>query len=336
MILLHIGTLVFIAAVAWWFSSYDSKLTGENHKEDFIRRMVRCGLTLFLVEVLIWLPPSVLVIPIFLGVLWAGCLSELFSRGFRWLIDPEDKRKFDPRESVRQLDLIGALIRSGRKAEAIQLCQSLRVSGEVDLTTLEFMLEHLGVPQPATKKTSPLTAASQLRQQGKFNEAKLLLTSLLTENPPNLDAAMMLVRVYAQDLHEPAKAQEVLRTLERQSHIPASHIEFAQRSIHEWSRDKTTPEEAPVQPESIDELLAHRRLGTVVEILEQKTGEQPQDFDLWLKFAEVHAVYCGNVSRAEKIIRRIEVNPVFNAEQVQLAKTKFKEWRETKPQQNQV
>jgi hypothetical protein len=197
MILLHIGTLVFIAAVAWWFSSYDSKLTGENHKEDFIRRMVRCGLTLFLVEVLIWLPPSVLVIPIFLGVLWAGCLSELFSRGFRWLIDPEDKRKFDPRESVRQLDLIGALIRSGRKAEAIQLCQSLRVSGEVDLTTLEFMLEHLGVPQPATKKTSPLTAASQLRQQGKFNEAKLLLTSLLTENPPNLDAAMMLVRVYA-------------------------------------------------------------------------------------------------------------------------------------------
>jgi lipopolysaccharide biosynthesis regulator YciM len=74
--------------------------------------------------------------------------------------------------------------------------------------------------------------------------------------------------------------------------------------------------------------LAQRYLGTAVEVLEQKTGEQPQDFDLWLKFAEVYAVHCGNVNRAEKIIQRVIANPDFSAEQIQFAKARLKEWRE--------
>jgi hypothetical protein len=62
--------------------------------------------------------------------------------------------------------------------------------------------------------------------------------------------------------------------------------------------------------------------------LEQKTGAQPQDFDLWLKFAEVYAVHCGNVNRAEKIIQRVIANPAFTAKEIQFAKARLKEWRE--------
>src|SRR5450432_634986 len=115
MILWHIIALALITAIAWWASRYDSRLSGENRREDYIRRIVRCCVTLFFVEVMIWLPPAVIVFAIFLGVLWAGCLSEFLSHKFRLLIDPEDKRQLDPKQSVRQLDLIAELVRRGRK-----------------------------------------------------------------------------------------------------------------------------------------------------------------------------------------------------------------------------
>ena len=331
LILLHIGALVMIGLVAWWFSGYDSKLTSENKKEDFIRRMVRCGLTLFFVEVMIWLPPSAICFSIFLAVLWAGCLSEFFSYWFTWLIDPENKRPADdPNKYVAQLDMIGALIRSGRKAEAIQLCESLKASGEVEITTLELTLEHLGVPQADAKKTNPLNAASQLRRQGKFSEAKLLLDSLLLENPRHLDAVIMLARLYTQDLREPGKAHEILRVLEQQPHISTDHIEFARRSIGEWSRRQ--PEiEAVAEPKikSVDELLEQKLFGSAIELLENKINAQPQDFDLRLQLAEVHAVHCENFQTAEKIIRQIEVGPGFSQEQIERARSKLKEWRDT-------
>jgi hypothetical protein len=38
-------------------------------------------------------------------------------------------------------------------------------------------------------------------------------------------------------------------------------------------------------------------------------------------------MHCNNVSRAEKIVRRIEANPVFTAEQIQFAGMKLEKWR---------
>jgi|SRR5665213_1170511 len=326
-ILWHIGALVLIALVAWWFSGYDSKLTGENRREDLIRRIFRCGLTLFLVEVLFWLPPSVLLIPIFLGMLWAGCLAEFFSRGFRWLIDPEDKRQLDPKQNVRQLDLIAALIRSGRKTEAIQLCESLKVSGEVDIVTLETTLEFLGVKQERAKIPTPLAEAARLRALGKFTEAEQRLKSLLAKNPADADAAMMLMRLYAQDLRQPGKAHEILRALEKQPHVAASHVEFARRSIDEWSRAKPEKIEIAVLPESVGELLAQGFFGTAIERLEEQIETQPQDFDLWLKLAEVHAVRCKNFQRAEKIVQQMETGSSFSLQQIESARATLKAWR---------
>lgn len=334
----NIVVLAFAAFVSWWLSGYDTRMTGENVTEDRIRRGIRCGITLLLVEAAFWglwqfcqsgdpvagFLYVATTLP--LALIWAGCISELSARVFNWLIDPEDDREFDPHKSLRDLDAIASLIKNGHKEAAIQLCKELKKSGDANVLAMETMLEHLGV-QKEIQKPRPLNEASRLRRQGKFAEAETILKSLLLENPSNVDAALMLIRLYAQEMRQPDKATEILRSLEEQPHVSSGHVEFARRSIPEWSRGKPKPEEVAVPPESVDELLAQRYLGTAVEMLEQKTGEQPQDFELWLKFAEAYALHCGNVSRAEKIVRRIEANPAFTAEQIQLARMKLGEWR---------
>jgi len=335
-IVTEITALAVLLAAIWWLSGYDSRVLGENKAEDLTRRILRCVATLILAGIFFGLSPLklgyffvplILIVPVSLGLLWCGCLSEFLSRRFRWLIDPEDKRPFDPRQSERQLDTVGELIRNGKKAEAIQLCESLKLSGEADLAALELTLEHLGVPQTAVKKASPLSAAGQLRREGKFTEAERILNSLLAKAPQNVDAAMMLMRLYAQDLQNPAKAHEVLRALERQVHVPPGHIEFARRSIAEWSRPLPPPKEAPASSKSVEELLAARCFGTAIEVLEQKIQEQPQNFDLWLKLAEAHGRYCGDLKRAEKILGQMKNSFAFSTEQIQAATRRLGEWR---------
>ncbi|HLX95866.1 MAG TPA: tetratricopeptide repeat protein [Verrucomicrobiae bacterium] len=338
--LANIAVLTLAAVGSWWLSGYDAKLTGANEREDFIRRAIRCGITLFLVELAFWnlwrywryndqgSGIAYLFIMLPLVALWCGCLSELVAHGFHWLIDPEDHREFDPHSSRPDLDAIAGLIHDGRKEEAIQLCQKLKESGDVNILTLETMLERLGVKPDNVKKPRPLTEADHLRSQGKWNEAEALLNSLLVEDPSNVDAALMLMRLYAQDLRRGDKASEVLRSLETQPKVSSAHIEFARRSIAEWSNPTPKKSVVEVQPESIDELVARRYFGTAIEILEQKIKEHPQDFDLWLKLAEVQGQHCGNVNRAEKIIQQIEANPAFSPEQIELARARLEEWRE--------
>ena len=265
-----------------------------------------------------------------LALLWFGCISELFAHGFHRMIDPEDDREFDRKKGLREMDVIGGLIRSGRKDEAIQLCQMLKQTGDVSPSVLEMTLEHLGVPQPGVRRPRPLIEADRLRSEGRSQEAELILNSLLAQNPRNLDAAMMLMRLYAQDLHRPERAREVLRALEAQPHLPSAHLEFARRSIGEWASGKPRAEEVAVQPESIDELLAQGYFGTAIEILEQKIKEQPRDFDLRLTLAKVYARHCGDDLQAKKIVQQIETNPAFSPEQKQSARPKLEEWRKAR------
>lgn len=339
-LLTNFAVLAFATLASWWLSGYDSKLTGENDRTDYIRRAIRCGISLFLVELGFWnlwrywryndsgSGIMYLFIMLPLVAIWCGCLSEMVAHGFHWLIDPGDHREFDPHASRRDLDSIASLIQQGRKAEAIGLCQRLKESGGVSVLALDTMLERLGVKPDNVKKTRPLAEADRLRSQGKLHEAESLLQSLLVENPSNVDAALLLMRLYAQDMRRGDQASEVLRALEKQPHVPAAPIEFARRSINEWSNPTPMKSVVKVQPESIDELVAHRYFGTAIELLEQKIKEQPQDFDSWLKLAETHGQHCGNVKRAEKIIQQIEANAAFRPEQIQLARTRLDEWRE--------
>ena len=331
-------TLTILAS--WWLSGYDPEVTGDNERKDFMRRAVRCGLSLVLAELAflcLWrywryndgasgIAYLIFMLP--LALVWVGCLAEVCSRAFHGLVDPQDHRQFDPNKSRRDLDMLATLVRSGRKDEAMLLCQMLRESGDVSVATLDTLLEHLGVKPDRLQKPRPLIEAYRLRGQGKLNEAESLLNSLLAKNPSDVDAALMLTRLYVQDMNRSDKAHEVLRSLAQQPHVPRDPIEFARRSIDEWSRPGPKAEVVEAQPESVDELLAKGYFGTAIEVLEQKAREQPADFDLWLKLAETHARHCGHIKRAEKIVDQIEANPVFSPEQIQLATAKLKEWQE--------
>jgi tetratricopeptide (TPR) repeat protein len=334
-IILNIILLTVAAAIAWWLSGFDSRVTGENKKADLTRRILRCVVS-FVLAWIFFSEPSILgilILPVSIGLLWSNPLSELFSHGFRRLIDSDDRGEFDANESARHLDMVASLLKSGRHEEAAQLCATLKESGDANILVLETLLARSGIQFENDRKPKPLTEAYHLRSQGKFDEAAALLNSLLAENPSNVDAALMLMRLYAQDLKRSDKAAEILRALEKQPHIPPGHIDYAQRSIHDWGRKKSAPE-VVVLPESVDELIACGYLGTAIEVLERKIKEQPQDFDSRLKLAEAHGLHSGNIQRAEKIVEKMEGANKFSAEQIEVVRTKLKEWREAKPQQN--
>jgi hypothetical protein len=230
--MLALITCVIVIGLAllgmWWLSGYDAHLTGEDKVRDFVRRALRCGLTVLLAGVFLLLPGAIQAMPLLLllgGLLvliWCGPLTEMLARWFHQLIYHEDKREFDPNQTVRDLDRVAGLIKSGRKEEAIQLCQALKESGDVSVLALDTLLEHLGVkPEPAPT-TRPLIEARRLRLEKRFPEAEAILNSLLLQNAANVDAAMMLMRLYAEDLHRPDQAEAVLESLARQPHVPSA------------------------------------------------------------------------------------------------------------------
>jgi hypothetical protein len=337
--IINLAALALATCFFWWLSGFDSKLTSENGVADFIRRGVRCGVTLVLVEISfvnLWRyiedhDPAAgfayMVAAMPLVIIWCSCLSHMGAHAFGWLIDSEDKRPFDPRREGRVLDGIAALIRKGRKEEAIRLCESLKDTDEVSAATLAFTLEHLGVPQKDAKMTKPLAEADRLRSQGKFSEAEVVLHSVLFKNPRDMEAAMMLMRLYAQDMHQPMSAMLVLRTLEAQPRMAADHLDFARRSIEEWSNPQPEPSVELPPAGSVDELLAQGFIGTASEMLEEQVKAQPRDFDLQMKLLEVQAVHGKNFPLAEKMVRRME--KTFSPEQVEFAAARLKEWRGT-------
>ena len=157
----NITVIAFTAFVAWWLSGYDPKVTGDK-QEDFIRRGIRCGITLFLAAVFWGLPGALQVLPMvffiigLLALIWCGPLTELFARWFRHLVDPEDKREYDPNQTLRDLDAVASLIQQGRKEEAIQLCRALKETGDVSVLALDTpALERLGIKPGQMQISNP-------------------------------------------------------------------------------------------------------------------------------------------------------------------------------------
>src|SRR5262245_6860527 len=126
--------LAFTSVLTWWLSGYDSQVTGENRVKDVKRKVIRCGVTLLLVAIGVAAATgggrfggfvrNALVVP--LGLLWTGCVSELFARGFHSLVDSSDSGEFDPKVVTRDLDRLAELVQQGHNEEAIHLCAKLR------------------------------------------------------------------------------------------------------------------------------------------------------------------------------------------------------------------
>ena len=340
MILLNIGVLALVAGGTWWLTGFDKTAGGESKRTHYLSRVIRCVAIVWLAAVFLWFIespssglggiPLLMILPPSLALLLRSSLAELFTHGFLRLVDPNlhDHRPLDPGKSRRYMDTIAHLIQNGRHDDAIKLCEELKSSGEVERSTLEMTLDFLGVKQDRRPTPQPLAEAARLRAEGKLAEAEALLKALLAKNPADTGAALMLVRLYAEDLRQPSRAQEVLRQLEKLRQIPASHIEFARRSIDEWSRPKPEKIVTSAHVESVDELLAGGFYGTAIERLEAQITAQPADFAGWLKLAEAHGRFSGNLHRAERIVRQIEANPIFSPEQQLAAKARLKEWRD--------
>jgi len=348
--------LVFIpvfagtTALSWWLSGYDTMVTGEDRAADFRRRAMRCGATLLLIAAGLASPWILISVTVLIAVIWASCVSELFARGFQRLVDPQDTRQFDPRQTAQDLDKLAMLVQNERNDEAIEWCKKLMESGEATLAieAVLFQLYSRMFSGDSVQSSPPLAEAQRLWAQGNPGEAASKLDSLLQKEPDNLRAVFLLMRIYAQALKRPDKTDALLRTLGQRPHMPPVFVEYARQSIQEWSGMVPRPEKttegiesllvnrqdsqypdrvADLGETSIDELLTRGHLSTAVEILECQIKDQPKNLNLWLKLAEAHGVYCRNLSLASKIIGRIEANPAFTQEEIQLAKSKLREWR---------
>lgn len=342
----NIGVLLAIALGAWWLTGFDKTPAGESKRGHHLTRALRCVLVVFLTAVFLWFIQGggsgmagvvlLLIIPISIALVLRSSLAEVGSQSFLRIVDPtlHDDRELDFKRDGRYLDTIAHLINKGRKEEAIRLCQELQQSGELAPATLEMTLEFLGVKPGQTNVQSPVNRAAQLRARGDFSGAESLLKPLLVKNPADVQVALMLMRIYAQDLRQPDRAWAVLRNLEKQPHLAPAHLDFARRSMDEWclSAPAKLAEPASVEPKSLEELLAEKSYGSAVELLEQRIQEQPGDFGMRLKLAEVHNRFCHNFPRAEKIVRQMCADHRFSAEQVSLAEAKLKEWREAASQ----
>ena len=84
----------------------------------------------------------------------------------------------------------------------------------------------------------------------------------------------------------------------------------------------------------VEKLLLERRLGTVVELLQQQAEAQPENFDVWLRYAEAYGHHCGDVFAAEKIIQWMERSRNFKKAQLKKAHARLKKWRKEHPVSN--
>ena len=338
-ILLNLGALVFMTAFSWWLTGHDKTVSGESKRGHHLTRALRVIGVAFLFSLMLFsgalgagAGPVLMIAPIGMALILRSSLSELFTHGFLGFIDPtlHDRSEFDPKKGQRYLDAISHLIHTGKREEAIKLCEELKESGEVPLATLEHTLEFLGVSQGLGRAVNPLTEAARLRANGNFVAAENLLKSLLIKNPADDAAALMLMRVYALDMKQSEQACKVLQALEKQPHVSIAHLEFARRSLVEWSLPLTaTSAPEPVtstEPKSVDELLAEGSLGSAVELLESELRAQPGNFKVQLKLAEVYAVHCKNLVKAEKIIRQLEQSSKLDPQLAAMARAKLGEW----------
>ncbi len=342
--------LVFIAlgiAAAWWLSGYDHRVTGEDPKADLIRRTIRVGITAVLLSSVMINGYFALYIFVVIGIYWAGCGSEFVARQFHRAIDPEDKRAFDPKETHRNLDLLAQFVREGRTREALDLCKQLQTSGEASPMALDATLYHLYQNNLDSISTAPmLVEPCRLRELGQFTEAEALLKRIIEAQPENWPAMLLLVRVYAEDLHQPNKALAFITPVDKKN--PPLHpafTKYAKRSIEEWyaaalqgKRSENQPavalasvDSTPVAPAvmtevSVDELLKDGQLTNAIELLENTTRKEPKNFDAWMKLAEVHAIYCVDLNRAGKIFRTMELSSNFTPEEINRTRAQLREW----------
>jgi len=328
--------ILIVTAAGWWLSGFDSHLTGEDYRVDFTRRAVRTGITCLLAMIAVLAGPLAIFFFFGIALVWMTCVAEMCARVFHRLVDPGDDREFDPKQIDRHLDRMGLLIKQGRTHEALDLCKKLKESSEGSHLALETTLHRLYQDSLDSAEKSPLFAdVREHVERGEWEPAEARLKQILATQPENSPAALLLMRLYAVNMSRPDKALALLQTGQNEPRVHLAFAELAKRSINDWVAQGLPPVEPPVpmvasepEPElTVDELLQTSQFSTAVERLEKSIQDDPHNFELWMKLAEVYAVHCADLHRAGKVIQKLERTGGFNAEQIQQAKAQLREWQ---------
>lgn len=335
----HILGLLILVAVGAWLSRFDTGLQEGETRRNFWRRFIRVAVTVALVEIMAGMTPMIRpFMLIFIAVVWASCGAELGARLLRHFVDPtlHDHRPIHLNAHEHYADEIARLIHSGQREAAFELCERLKVSGEIPHHHLEDIQAYLGMDP---RLAGSLTDAVQLRANGRPTEAVAWLNTLLRRQPRHAQAIILLMRIYVKDLRQPDRAAAALRQWETQPGLEPAQVEFARglltelvpATVHPAAVESMPP--APLVPPptppalTVEELITQGQYGTVIERLERELAKTPDNLSGWLQLAEVYACHCGNLTRAEKIVRQIHGTPTYTAEQRELATLRLKEWR---------
>jgi hypothetical protein len=193
-----------------------------------------------------------------------------------------------------------------------------------------------------------------LRQQGNYAKAERELIGILRQNPQDMHAYTVLVELYARDLRDCRRAEQVIEELASRPFADSAAmdtVEQLRRLLNLWlSSDEEKPSasarnlirlgEPAATPQheedSVPEVLSpltrrlvsEHRFGTAVEDLERQLKWQPDDLDLLLALMKVQMVYCNNLAVGERIFTRIEASPNISPAQKTETKASFIAWRE--------
>jgi len=328
--------ILIVTAAGWWLSGFDSHLTGEDYRVDFTRRAVRTGITCLLAMIAVLAGPLAIFFFFGIALVWMTCVAEMCARVFHRLVDPADDREFDPKKIDRHLDRMGLLIKQGRTHEALDLCKKLKESSEGSHLALETTLHRLYQDSLDSAEKSPLFAdVREHVERGEFEPAEARLKQILATQPENSPAALLLMRLYAVNMSRPDKALALLQTGQNEPRVHLAFAELAKRSINEWVMQGLPPAmpripivaQTPEPELSVEELVESSQFSTAVERLEKSLKEEPGNFHLWMKLAEVYAVHCADLHRAGKVIQKMERTSAFSREEIEHAKAKLREWQ---------
>jgi len=148
-------------------------------------------------------------------------------------------------------------------------------------------------------------------------------------------------------LRSTAKPRTILGWLLRRKHTDPTARKFSLPNQHEAVAAKSTdpvelylervkknqppaPDTSGVQ-DRVQKLLLERRLGTAIDLLKEQAEAAPENFDLWLRYAEAHGNHCGNPMSAEKIIQRMDRSGHFKKVQMKKAHNHLGKWRKKHP-----
>jgi tetratricopeptide (TPR) repeat protein len=238
--------LVVTAAMSWWISGYDPKLTGENGNADFLRRCIRCALTLFLMAVgligTMFNPQFAgfiaIIIAIPMVVLWMNCLGEALADMFQGLIEsPSPVPESEPDKLMSDLDRLALLSRQGHTKEALKLCAKLMKNGDgsrMAIETMCFRLYGEMFEDESLRSYKSLASIQPLLQHGEYREAEARLTRMVKRNPDDLPAVYLLVRLYARNLKQAEKAGALIESLEKRSKLPPFFAAYTNHRMKEW------------------------------------------------------------------------------------------------------